>query len=181
MGIAEIRFLKLGGPKKLYDDEESVEVKPTGPKPKKPLKAESDKTKAKKAEEKKVRGDEDTFKEAWFKARRREMVGVCQCGCAQKSSKFDDVNFRSSAAHIFPKSDKDGFPSVALHPLNCVERAFWGGCHTNMDEGGMDKWPLMADWEDIKERFHVLAPLLTDEERKKKFYTRLESLIYSTK
>ena len=64
------------------------------------------------------------------------------------------------------------------HPLNCVERAMYGGCHQNMDNQGMDKWPLFADWEDIKERFHVLAPLLTDQERGIKFYSTLELLIY---
>ena len=144
-----------------------------------PIAKMSEKKKAKDAEDKKARGDGDTFKEAWFKARRREMVGTCQCGCAQPSHKHDDQNFRGSAAHIFPKSEKDGFPSIALHPLNWVERRQYGGCHDNMDNGSMDKWPMMADWDDIKEKFYVLAPLLTDEERGKKFYTRLEALVYA--
>jgi hypothetical protein len=152
---------------------------PDPKKEKKPIAKESEKMKAKKAAEKKVLGDDDTAKEKWFKARRREMVGVCQCGCAQPSHKNDDVNFRGSAAHIFPKSEKDGFPSVALHPLNWVERRQFGGCHDNMDNGGMDKWPQMADWDDIKEKFHILAPLLTEEERRKKFYIHLEKLVYS--
>lgn len=135
----------------------------------------SDKKAKKDAEEKKLRGGEDTLMEQWHKARRKEMVGVCQCGCAKPSSKKDDLYFRHSAAHIFPKAV---FISVMYHPLNWVERAFWGGDHTNMDEGGLDRWPNFADWEDIKERFHVLAPLLTDEERGTKFYSILESLIY---
>ena len=176
MGIAEIRALKLGGAKKLYDSDNPVEVKPSGPAPKRPLKAESDKMKAKKAEEKKLVAGDDTQKEKWFKARRRDMVGTCQCGCGQTSQKTDDLYFRHSAAHIFPKAL---FPSVALHPLNYVERRFWGGCHTNMDEGGLDKWPNMADWEDIKEKFYVLVPMLTDEERATKFYAQLEKLVYS--
>lgn len=152
---------------------------PDPKKEQKPIAKISEKKKAKMAEEKKARGDKDPIKEKWFKARRREMVGTCQCGCAQPSQKNSDEHFRGSAAHIFPKSEKDGFPSVAYHPLNWVERACFGGCHTNMDEGGLDKWPLMADWEDIKERFHILAPLLTDEERAKKFYKHLERLVYS--
>lgn len=147
--------------------------------PKQPLRRKSLKRLTKEAEEKKlVSSDGDTLKEQWFKARRRKLTGTCQCGCGQPSQKKDDIYFRHCCAHILPKSEEDGFPSVALHPLNCVERRFWGGCHTNMDEGGMDKWPNMADWEDIKEKFYVLAPLLTDEERKKKFYTRLEKLVY---
>lgn len=124
------------------------------------------------------RGGADTFKETWFKARRREMVGVCQCGCARKSSKQENDHFRSSIAHIFPKAK---FESVMYHPLNWVERNFWDGCHANMDQRGLDRWPNMADWDDIKEKFFVLSPLLTDEDRSTKFYKKLESLIYSPK
>ena len=127
------------------------------------------------AEQKEQLGDNDTLKENWFKARRKEMVGVCQCGCAEPSCKKDEMWFRSSAAHIFPKAT---FPSVMYHPMNWVERNFWKGCHTNMDQQGLDKWVNFADWDDIKEKFHLLAPLLTNEERATKFYSKLESLIY---
>lgn len=127
------------------------------------------------AEEKKLRGDEDTLKEQWFKSRRKELTGICQCGCAHSSQKKDDTFFRGSICHIFPKND---FESIMYHPLNYVERAMFGGCHHNMDNNGLDKWPYFADWEDIKERFHILAPLLTDKERANKFYSKLESLIY---
>lgn len=141
----------------------------------KPIAKESEKMKAKKAEEKKLLAGDDTKKEKWFKARQVEMVGVCQCGCAAPSSKNDHIYFRHSACHIFPKAI---FPSVQYHLLNYVERAFWGGCHTNMDEQGLDLWPNMADWDDIKEKFHVLAPELTPEERATKFYQNLEALVY---
>jgi hypothetical protein len=127
------------------------------------------------AEEKKLRGGDDTLMEKWFKARRKELTGTCQCGCGQPSQKKDDTFFRGSCCHIFPKAT---FESIMYHPLNCVERAMWGGCHHNMDFGGLDKWPAMADWDDIKERFHELAPLLTDEEKATKFYQKLESLVY---
>lgn len=127
------------------------------------------------AAEKELRGHNDTLKEQWFKARRKELTGLCQCGCSQKSQKEDDTFFRGSICHVFPKKD---FESVMYHPLNFVERAMIGGCHSNMDNNGLDKWPMFADWEDIKERFHVLAPLLTDQERALKFYSKLEELIY---
>ena len=130
---------------------------------------------AQEAEEKELRGSDDTLKEQWFKARRKELTGTCQCGCGKPSQKKDDTFFRGSCCHIFPKAT---FESVMYHPLNCVERAMFGGCHHNMDNQGMDKWPQMADFDDIKERFHVLAPLLTDEERATKFYLKLEQLIY---
>lgn len=141
-----------------------------------PLRQVSEKKKAKDAEEKKQLKGDDTFKEKWFQARRKRLVGTCQCGCGRPSQKKDDLYFRHSICHIFPKAI---FESVALHPLNQVERAFFGGCHTNMDEGGLDKWPNMADWEDIREKFFVLAPLLTEEERAKKFYSHLEKLVYA--
>lgn len=148
------------------------------PKPKKerhPIKQVSDKKAAQLKEEKKLLAGDDTKKEKWFKARRVEMTGTCQCGCGLPSQKNDDMYFRNSAAHILPKAI---FESVMYHPLNCVERRFWGGCHTNMDEQGLDKWPAMADWYDIKAKFHELAPHLTDEERATKFYQKLEGLVY---
>lgn len=127
-------------------------------------------------QEKELRGDNDTIKEQWFKARRPQMTSTCQCGCGNKSQKHDDTFFRGSICHIFPKAI---FESVMYHPLNWVERAMFGGCHDNMDQQGLDKWPQMADWEDIKERFHALAPLLTDAERATKFYEQLEKLVYA--
>lgn len=118
---------------------------------------------------------DETEKEKWFAAIRKKLVGTCQCGCGNKSQKYDDTYFRGSCCHIFPKSK---FDSIKYHPLNYVERAMFGGCHTNLDEQSMDRWVNMADWENIKEKFHILAPLLTDEERSTKFYKHLESLIY---
>ena len=112
----------------------------------------------------------------FFTDARKKMTGVCQCGCAEKSQKQDDTFFKHCICHIFPKSI---FPSIANHPLNWVERTFWGGHHTNFDEQGMDKWPMMADWDDIKEKFHELAPQLTDEERAHKFYHKLEALVFA--
>lgn len=114
-------------------------------------------------------------KEKWFRLIRINLTGTCQCGCGNPSSKKDDKYFRFSCCHLFPKKD---FHSIKYHPLNYVERAFWGGCHTNLDEQGMDKWVNMADWDDIKEKFYELAPLLTDEERSFKFYAQLEKLVY---
>src|SRR5687768_5566704 len=69
--------------------------------------------------EKKEREDGETELQKWFNERRVEMVGVCQCGCGMKSQKKDDLFFRHSAAHIFPKRI---FESIAYHPLNWVER-----------------------------------------------------------
>lgn len=111
----------------------------------------------------------------WFKSTRNKLTGTCQCGCGKPSSKYDDKYFKHSCSHVFPKAK---FGSIKTHPRNFVERAFWGGCHTNMDEQSMDKWVGFTDWENIKEIFHELAPLLTDEERATKFYAHFEKLIY---
>lgn len=154
--------------------------KESGPKEKKPLKKVSDKKSAEMKEAKAVPGEDETIKERWFKRRRHEMVGTCQCGCGMPSSKYDDKHFRSSICHIFPQRL---FPSIQYHHLNWVERKFWAtgttsACHTNMDNKSMDLWPNFADWDDIKEKFHQLSPLLTPEERATKFYKHLEYLIY---
>jgi hypothetical protein len=156
---------------------------PREKKKKQPIRKVSEKTKAKQEAEKKLlSSDGDTMKEKWFKARRKELTGTCQCGCGEASQKKDDIYFRHSCAHIFPKHL---FKSVEYHPLNYVERRFWAGyagtsaCHGIMDDTTMDRWPNMADWFDIKEKFYILAPLLTDEERATNFYTRLEKLVYA--
>src|SRR3954468_8293283 len=113
------------------------------PKPeKRPMRQMSEKTKAKKEEEKKLlSSDGDTLMEQWYKARRKNLTGTCQCGCGESSQKKDDMYFRHSIAHIFPKRL---FPSVMYHPLNFVERRFWEGCHSVMDDTSMDRWVGMA-------------------------------------
>lgn len=165
MGLREIQALKAAA--KLPKQKKIYRI------PKK-----SKKRLAQEAAEKEMRGSDDTIIEQWYKARRKELTGTCQCGCGQPSQKKDDTFFRGSICHIFPKA---AFPSVMYHPLNRVERAMFGGCHARLDEAGLDKWPSMADFDDIKERFYILAPLLTDEERGKKFYQKLESLVYEHK
>lgn len=119
--------------------------------------------------------DDKVCKEKWFRLIRTKLTGTCQCGCGNKSQKNDDMYFRHSCCHIFPKAK---FHSIKYHPLNYVERAFWGGCHGVMDDTSMDRWVNMADWEDVKAKFYELAPLLTDEERSTKFYSHLEKLVY---
>lgn len=136
--------------------------------------AKSEKKKAEEAEAKKVRGDEDPEMEKWHQARRKELTGTCQCGCGRKSSKHEDRHFRSSNAHILPKVH---FKSVALHPLNHVERSFWDGCHATMDTMGMERWVNFADWDDIKAKFKKLEPLVTPQERTRKDFKLLKNLV----
>lgn len=142
-------------------------------KERKPIAKKSAKKILEEKEQKESGGDGEMDK--FFERNRKKMVGVCQCGCSQKSQKNDDTFYRGSISHVFPKRI---FKSIATNDLNWVERAMFGGCHSVMDDTSMDRWVNFADWEDIKERFHELAPLLTDEERATKFYTHLEKLIY---
>jgi hypothetical protein len=113
----------------------------------------------------------------WFMERRKEMVGTCQCGCAEKSCKNDDMYYRHSICHIFPKA---AFQSVACHPLNFVELAFWGGCHTTFDQMGVERWVNLACWNDIQAKVLAMEPYLTQEEKAKKFYQQLIELVNST-
>lgn len=147
---------------------------PPKEKGRKKIASKSEKKLAQEAAEKELRKpDEDSQKEKWFKDRHKEMTGTCQCGCGMPSQKGTQY-FRHSAAHIFPQRL---FKSIQFHPINWVERRFWGGCHTNMDDMSMDLWPNMADFDDIKIKFKFLEPLLTPEERSQKFYQKLKSLV----
>ncbi len=160
MGYQEqLRLIKLG-----------LMNKTTGAKPKKPIPKVSEKRKQELA---KVSGDSEM--DLFFERNRKKMTGICQCGCGQKSQKNDDTFYRGSICHIFPKRI---FKSIADNDYNWVERTMFGGCHSQMDDSSIAKWVNFVDWEDIKERFHILAPLLTDAERKTKFYHNLEKLIY---
>jgi hypothetical protein len=46
-----------------------------------------------------------------------------------------------------------------------------------MDDTSVERWAGMADWDDIKSKFLVLEPMLTEEEKKTKFYSQLLKLV----
>lgn len=120
-------------------------------------------------------GEMDRF----FLAMRKRMKGKCFI-CGEKTEKDNDDKYKFSIAHLFPKKPSM-FPSIATHPSNWLELCFYGNsCHTNFDTGKIT-FELLKDskeWDVIVEKFHELAPLLTDEERTRKYYTHLEELIY---
>jgi hypothetical protein len=127
-----------------------------------------------KAEKELQKPDEDSLMEVWHKARRKEATGWCKCGCGNKSQKNDNEYFRHSNCHVFPKRI---FTSIKLHKRNCIELAYFGGCHTNMDERSIERWPNMECWDEIKQIFHELSPLLTEKERATKFYSNFETIV----
>lgn len=161
MGIEQIRNIKMQAlmpkPKKVY----SI--------------PKVSKKKAAQIKAQKESNDDDKM-DIFFERMRPRMTGTCQCGCCEPSQKKDDTFYRNCICHIFPKRI---FKSIARHELNWVERSFWNGHHTNMDNRSIELWKNFADWDDIKEKFYTLAPLLTDEERATKFYHNLENLVYS--
>lgn len=116
----------------------------------------------------------DNDLENWFKESRKKLTGICQCGCGSKSQKNDDKYYKHSCCHLFPKSL---FKSIKTHPLNLIERAFWGGCHSVLDDTSMERWVNFADWEDFKARFYALDPFISHEEKSHKFYRLFNDLV----
>lgn len=155
MGLEEIRAIKAGKHKAQREQDRRDNAR-------KGIAGESAKTKAAKAAEKEELNGEDPVKEKWFKARRLEMVGVCQ-HCGEPSCKSNDQYYRHSIAHILPKNI---FPSVAFHPLNWIELCFWGkSCHTNFDNKILDLTELNC-FDSVIERFLAVYPQIAKEERK---------------
>ncbi|HEY4288220.1 MAG TPA: hypothetical protein VGN00_14045 [Puia sp.] len=129
-----------------------VEVKPSGPKEKKPLKR-SRPTKRDNAKE----------IEAYFATVEAEHAGDCQCW--ECGSLVPDKFIRFATAHIFPKSD---FESVAAHPSNYIIL----GAHCCHDKSHrVDLFCKMGIWKEAVERFLIFEYLLTAEEKAKKYYT----------
>lgn len=101
----------------------------------------------------------------WFNDRRYEMSGTCVCGCGQKSSKGENRYFKHSIAHVLGKAK---FPSIATHPVNFIELAFWGGCHSTFDDKGYAycKETNPKLWAIVVQRFKVLFPCIAENEIK---------------
>jgi hypothetical protein len=140
----------------------------------KPIAKQSVKTKLAIAESKLNPDNENELKEKWFAEVRKKLVGICMCGCGQPSQKKDDMFFRSSCCHLFPKRI---FHSIKYNTDNYIERAFFGGCHSQLDDRSMDKWVGMSDWDMIKQKFITLSKLIPDSEKANKFYSQLENLV----
>lgn len=119
---------------------------------------------------------EDVKLNKWFVETRIKLTGFCQCGCALNSQKYDDKFYKFSCCHLFPKSI---FKSIMYHRDNYVERAFWGGHHSVMDDTSMDRWVEFRDWQNIKNKFNILDPLIDTKEKTHKFYKHLQHLVQS--
>jgi hypothetical protein len=132
------------------------------------LRSVSEKKKAKLAEQAKEKNsDGDTFLDAWFKARRKEMTGKCVL-CGGKTEKDNDETYKRSIHHLFDKRETM-FPSVALNPDNWLELCFWeNSCHQNIHNGTIT-WELLQDskeWDIILAKFRKVYPFIAEEERR---------------
>jgi len=111
---------------------------------------------------KKVEYSEETVKEAWFKARRREMTGFCQEeGCRNRTNRESDTYFRWSVCHIVPKSLVS---SVAYHPLNWIELCWQ---HHSEFDATFDKAAKMNCFAEAKRKFELFKHLIPPEELRK--------------
>lgn len=158
------------------------EPRTTGPKPRKPIAKKSAKKIVEEKEARKQRGGEDSEMDAFFQAMRKRMTGKC-IFCGGKSQKNNDENYFFSIAHLLPKRpiNQGGFPSVRTNESNWVELCYYNeSCHQNFDSGKIT-WEFIKDskeWEIIKEKLLTILPLVSEEERKHKLYSKLTELVY---
>lgn len=102
----------------------------------------------------------------WFADRRKEMTGKCVCGCGQDSSRNNEKFWKFSIAHVLMKAR---FKSIATHPENWLELAFFGkSCHTVFDNMGYkhckETKPIL--WEQVVAKFKILYPFISESEYK---------------
>lgn len=142
---------------------------------KKPIAKKGAKKLAQEAEERAA--GTDNALDRWFEDRRREMTGKCSL-CPNKSYKNNDERYRWSCHHLLDKR-KSMFPSLALHPVNFLEVCH--NCHQDIHSGRITFELLFdsAERDLILPKLKVLLPLCNSEEKKRKVYSKLESLVYS--
>lgn len=170
-------------------------------KEKKPLKRQSEKKKQEIADQK-AKGT-DVEMDLFFDAMLKRCTGKCLF-CNSKTTAVDasfwrddnprwseeaneknherriEMMRRASIAHLFPKRpiEKGGFPSVGTHEDNWIELCW--SCHTQFDTGKIT-WEFIrdsAEWIFIIEKLLNVLPLVAEEERKHKLYSKLNNLVY---
>jgi hypothetical protein len=142
------------------------------PKPKKPLKKISDK----KAAEMKADSGDDAL-DKWFEEMRYWLNGKCAF-CGGKTTWKNNDMWRIAIAHLLPKSK---FKSVATNNDNWTELCW--DCHTNFDSATIT-WDMLRDsheWLMLQEQLKRVLPLVAEEERKNKLYSRLTELVFEKK
>lgn len=170
-------------------------------KPKKKLKAVSDKKRLADAEEKNKGSDSEL--DLFFDAMLKKCTGKCLF-CNSKTTAIDpkfwrddnpkwseeandrkhersvEAMKRASIAHLLPKRemDKGGFPSVGTHEDNWIELCWH--CHHDFDSNKIT-WEFIFDSKEgelIKEKLINVLPMVAPEEQKHKLYSKLNHLVY---
>ena len=120
----------------------------------------SEKRKQKEAEEKELRGGEDTDLVKWFKQQIKVMPEYCEETGLKMETKIYKYAIMS-IAHILPKAS---CKSVALHPLN---RMFFNvDFHTKFDAMSWGEKEKLGCWPIIVERLIMIYPDLAPSERR---------------
>lgn len=114
---------------------------------------------AKQAKEKK-RKDLSVF----FASQLLQVPSFCEeCGESLLPWKNSKIFQRAIIAHILPKRENGGFPSVATHPQN---RMFYcPDCHTDFDNKGAAHAAGMKSLPVMRERYQEFKNSLTEAER----------------
>lgn len=140
-----------------------AEVKPSGPKDKKPIRSKSLRRQKEERDIRKAGGDpQQARQESFFAAVEREEAGDCHCW--ECNTFVPDKVIRHATAHIFPKGD---FESVAAHPKNYLILGA-SCCHDKSHQ--MDTFSKMGIWEEAVDRFFEFEGSMTPEDRTKHWY-----------
>jgi len=83
--------------------------------------------------------------------------------------------YRHASAHIFPKSENSGFPSVATHPMNYLILGSSCGCHDKTHR--LDLFCKMGIWKEAVDRFKEFESCITE---KHKYLNQFKELVYGT-
>lgn len=73
--------------------------------------------------------------------------------------------YRAATAHVLPKRKEYGFPSISTHPDNYLILGAGCGHHQQYDKSWEDA-AKMKIWPLAVEKFKILYPLISQEERK---------------
>ena len=96
----------------------------------------------------------------------RDQMNKAHCeNCGASVLPTMAINPKAIVAHILPKSEKQGCPSVATHPLNCWIAC--GDCHTNYDNKGAAYVQNMPIFEELKKRVAKFYNKIAQGERRR--------------
>ncbi len=111
-----------------------------------------------------VKRQEKKAKIAFFANGVLQAPGNCE-NCGNPLGGTKSINPAAIVAHILPKSEKSGCPSVALHPLNKWYAC--GDCHTDYDNKGAAYVKSMPIFPVLVARVALFYDEIEDKERRR--------------